>query len=187
MEIPFKHSQLEPTTWSEVMGRWQNDEIHRAEMSTVWKERGYRTWEEWRLHRSHLLGLPDREWVHVHVDEPSEAVPQWWGGPFQTWIDKYYADHALSEQFSTLVQHPEVASKKRIRDVMKDYPAVAQLVGLIWHNRVLVFEGMHRSCALALSVAEGHPIATDLSIALTDISDVTEERLRQVAATTRKE
>lgn len=181
-QLPYL-TEVSPVEWSDVASEWKKREENR-DWRKHWTERGYASWEEWRGHRWDLLQCPEREWTLHACTDPAKAVPQWHGGPFASWAERY--DGKVSESFAELVKHPKVLENDRIRSIANTLPTETYLVGLLWRQRILIFEGMHSCCGMALAASEGRPVTTDVKIAIADIHDVTEERLQAIARTQRK-
>jgi hypothetical protein len=69
--------------------------------------------------------------------------------------------------FSEIVVHPEIVRHKGIRSMMERYPADTIVSALeLSDGRIVVIEGMHRVCALAMMAAEGKAFKGTLVFAI---------------------
>lgn len=177
--------KLKPVSWEEIYSTWKEDEFRHGQWKGHWEGKGFDSWEEWRNLKTKLLHLPDREWNLYSVEDPVQTVPTFWGGPFLSLAERYY-DGDLTKQISEIALHQSIKSHERIRKIMENFPSYTQLIGLIWNNRILIYEGTHRACAIALAASDNVSINSEITIALTDISDISENELREVSLASEK-
>ena len=152
-------------TWAEVFEIWQGNEALRPNWIAHFQSRGFTTWDAWRMTYAVPLGLPEREWALYEVPSPLVNVPQFRGGPFAGWVNRFY-DGREAPTFAELVQHPSIQQHGGVLDIIARFPAETIVTGVALPSGVRIVEGMHRSCALALAAARGVFITTRLYIAL---------------------
>jgi hypothetical protein len=174
---------LRPIAWEEIEQEWQRNERTR-EWNEFLKQRGYRDWKEWRSDRWTMLRLPERTWELYAIHDPLNTVPQFHGGPFLSWLP-YYGGK-ISASFTEIVAQANHHSSAKIRSVLDHFPMQTMLVGLKRGEQVFIYEGMHRCSALTLAALEGREMNVDVTMAIAEIEDVSDELLREVAGRTNK-
>lgn len=100
------------------------------------------------------------------VTNPEIAIPKWFGGPFRGW-QKHY--HSQAVTFKTLATRRAIQKHGYVLRLVKYFPRTTQLLGVIWRGKIVVIEGMHRACAVALAARQGRKIKTSVTIALTPL------------------
>jgi hypothetical protein len=175
---------LYPISWHELIRGWENDELGR-EWAEHYKARGYTSWTEWRSDRWSMLGCAERAWHLYEIAEPLKTVPAFRGGPFHSWLPFY--EGKISLPFSQIVRKSDHPSQVKIRSVLDHFPSETTLIGLQRGEQILIFEGMHRCCALAVAGQEGIDVRSRVRIALADFSDVSDALLFKVAAKVMKD
>jgi hypothetical protein len=153
--------------WEEVFIFWYENEGKRANWNKLAEERGFASWADWRL-----KGYADRfkcreaDWGLYEVANPAKVVSEFCGGPFRTWITKYY-NGKKTKSFGELVEQDEIINNKTIRSLMGNFP-INQIITCLElsDGNFYTIEGMHRCCTLALMNKEKIPGPTSLYFAI---------------------
>lgn len=162
-------SFIRPITWQEIFHSWQNDEAHQQRWIAHYKSRGFNTWNEWRNRHVAPLKLDERDWFLYRINNPLKTIPHFFGGPFKAWKKEHYGKHdALS--FADLATSPKIITNPVINKLVDNFPSPTMLIGLWQKNRIVIGEGMHRCCAVALAAQRGLLIKPEVNIALADFS-----------------
>lgn len=169
MESHLQHGlePLQPLTWEQTFKFWRESEGANPEWLAVAHERGYATWEEWRKAYVAPFKLDQRVWGLYRVVDPIRTVPQFRGGPFQGWVDRFY--HGCSRPtptFSQIAEELFAQGNGRALSLKASFPRQTTVIGVMTNHGVVIVEGMHRCSAIANAAADGTPIQTDFSIAL---------------------
>jgi len=158
---------IKDLAWSEVFEIWRADEEGSAAWEAHWRERGFDSWEEWRERYVGPLKLRERGWKLYRVIEPAKTVPLWRGGPFKSWVEKFY-DGEAAPAFEELMKKPELREHDGLRRMAKDFPKETTVSAVMTDDGIVVVEGMHRCCAVTLGAAEGRDVAKSFYLALGD-------------------
>lgn len=163
---------VEPLTWVQVFAVWRANEGDDSHWGPHARERGFPNWEAWRMTYALPLRLPERAWYMFRVADSLTSVPTFRGGPFGSWIRRFYAGDP-HPTFATLAQHPDIRTHGTVRALQRSFPLETAISGLLTDDGIVIVEGMHRCCAIALAAAEGTPLTTTLTIALADARNET--------------
>src|SRR5687768_15402658 len=154
-------------TWDEVFEIWRSNEEHRENWKKLWQERGFASWADWRKTYADQFGLPAKSWKLYRVDDASTTVPDFRGGPFRGWTERFY-NGVSAPTFKEIVTHPDIQSHTGILDMKKNFPVPTTITGVHNDDGIIITEGMHRCAAIALAAVDGENIAPELFIALSD-------------------
>jgi len=163
----LKH--IKTVTWNEVFDVWGKTEAHLPYWIEHYKKRGFSTWEEWRRNSVKDLHPDELDWTLYEIEENSIIV-DFFAGPFRAWQKKYYGDKDII-QFKELAQNIELQNDPNINEIIKNFPKESTLAGLQKGSEIIIIEGMHRCCALAVSKGKGKSIDAKLFIALAEYRD----------------
>ena len=142
--------KIKPLTWEDVFQFWHDNEGSSENWKNAAKERGFSTWAKWRLQSyAQPLGCETASWGYYEIAKPAEVIVDFYGGPFRTWIEKYY-DDAKTKKINELAKIPEIREHKGIRAMKENFPKNNIIICLRHKGEFYVIEGMHRACALAL-------------------------------------
>jgi len=103
------------------------------------------------------------------VENPTDTVLHFFGGPFRAWIKNYYQG-SRARTFEELANDPKIQNNEIVKEMVADSPAVANLVGLQVGKKVFIIEGMHRCCALAVMGMQKMELRSKVLIALAPYS-----------------
>jgi len=156
--------------WQEVFSSWRDDEAQQQRWIDHYQNRGFDSWDEWRGRHIALLKLAEREWFLYRIMNPLKSVPQFFGGPFKAWKKEHYGEKDTLA-FAELARLPKIESNDVINEMVTNFPSPTMLIGLYKEDRIVIGEGMHRCCALALAARRGQLLEADITIALSDFSD----------------
>lgn len=151
--------------WTEVFEIWRKTEARNPNWEAHYKERGFSTWEEWRRTYVEPLKCAEREWHLYKILDPVRSVPKFHGGPIRSWMEKYYGGQKRP-RFSEIVQGSKIQQHGYVLQLRDNFPKETALTGLVTKERIVIIEGMHRCCAMALAVMEGRNIESEVCIAL---------------------
>ena len=171
-ESPQGLDFIRSTTWDEVKQVWKNDEDTDA-FRREYAEQGYDSWESWRQIVIEPLHLDRLDWELYDVQNPTETIPRFRGGPFKPWKELYYGDTS-APTFSDIVttEGTDVLTRDKFTSIIAaDKPM--WLIGLLRDNGVYIIEGMHRSTSIALAALQGKQInvPVKLFLATTDLTE----------------
>ncbi len=158
---------IHPLSWDQAFAFWRESEGSNPEWLAVANARGYATWEEWRRAYIAPLKLDQRVWGLYRVDDPIRTVPQFRGGPFQGWVERFYHGRSRpTPTFSRIAEELFAQGNGRALSLKDAFPRRTTVLGVMTNDGVVIVEGMHRCSAIASAAADGTPIKTDFSIAL---------------------
>lgn len=170
IELKNKSIELEfikNLSWPEVFEIWRGNEEGRPNWEEHFKSRGFDSWEEWRMKYAEPLQCPKAKWGLYRLKNPVRDMPLFHGGPFRTWIDKYYKD-SDSLTFAELIELSELQNNPTINDMVKNFPNSTTISGMVVEGEIFIIEGMHRCCALTLINQKGLAYSGDVFIALAE-------------------
>ena len=153
--------------WEEVFLSWYENEGKSPNWIALAKERGFASWADWRLKGyAKRFKCAKADWGLYEISNVPEVVSNWFGGPFRTWIEKYY-DGEKTKTFAELALRTDIESHGAVKSMAENYPKESIITALeLADGRFFVIEGMHRSCALAIMAKEGKPFPDKLIFAI---------------------
>jgi len=163
----FEH--VEDLSWNDVLEIWRNQEENLEHWIKYYQEKGFNSWEEFRIGTINSLKLDRKKWALYRINNPLSAVPNFYGGPFKTWREKYYEGRNFVT-FSEITQQPEIKNHPTINEMQDNFPEKAEFIGLIIDDGVVIVEGMHRCCAITLAAKNGKTLDADIFIVLAQSS-----------------
>ncbi|MBI4457661.1 hypothetical protein HY633_01715 [Candidatus Uhrbacteria bacterium] len=166
-QIPDGLRLIRRLEWPEVFEIWRVNEEHRDGWKTHYKERGFASWEDWRMSAAKAFGLPELSWNLYEIFSPSETVPTFHGGPFRSWIERFYGGLVMPS-FAELIANRELRAHGGVLAMIENFPENTVITGVLTDVGVVIAEGMHRCCAVTLAAASGRDIARGMRIALAD-------------------
>ncbi len=154
-------------SWPKLFRAWERREATSAGWIRLYRSRGFSSWREWRMTACKDLHPERRKWILYKVEHPEIVVPTWFGGPFRGWR-KHYRGRAVT--FKTLVSRRSIRAHTYVLGLEKSFPRTTQLLGVRQKGKIVVIEGMHRACAVALAAQSRKKLRTSLTLALTPLS-----------------
>lgn len=157
----------------EVFETWRSIEESVEHWKSIWQSKGFKSWENWR-HTTHApLFEKELQWNLYKIDVPTKSVPEWKGGMFHGWSKWFY--NSFQEQpprLKDLLTHPGVHNHWYIREIANNFSASTTLTALNMPNGdIIVAEGMHRACAIAMLAFDKKPLNTDVFVMIADWPD----------------
>ncbi|NTW89385.1 MAG: hypothetical protein HGB37_00515 [Candidatus Moranbacteria bacterium] len=140
--------RLRRISWEEVMSIWKDGEAWQDSWKQHWEERGFGSWEDWRMHYLQPYHPETLEWSLYRITDPLATVPDFFGAPSRNWIEKAYGGE-MTKRLRDVVQLPFVTENAKINAVRGHFPNKVMLVAFLHEKRIILIEGMHRSCAMA--------------------------------------
>lgn len=168
MQIP-SHPSLEflrPIEWSEIFDEWREREAYQQSWQKHWRERGFDSWDEWRSTYIKPYRPETLDWSLYRISDPIKASPDMYGVPTDTWIRGAY-DGKTTRRLRNIIDYPPVRENPKVEAIRKNFPKETMMIGLLFHDDIVLIEGMHRAVALATWNPE-IPFASDVSIALAE-------------------
>lgn len=162
------------TTWKEIFTIW------RIREEAVWRQhhldRGFATWEEWRLHQLAHIGLqPEgRYWRLYHLAQSEKSVPQLLIGAYRGW-QQYQPEGAETVTFAEVAEHPKLPDNQAMQRLLEFPPQTRRIFGLRFGHQVVIRDGTHHCAALALAARLKRPFGCTTTIALTNLASHEEE------------
>lgn len=138
---------VQDISWQEVFDTWRDLEARQESWQRHWEERGFDSWDEWRKTYLEPYHPELLSWTLYEITSPLQDVPHFYGTPTKGWIEKAYKGETTM-QLKDLVTHPIITNNEKIIDIRKDFPAKTMLTGIIFENKIVLLEGMHRANAI---------------------------------------
>jgi hypothetical protein len=135
-------------SWPEIFSKWKEMEAWQESWKAHWEERGFSSWDEWRAAYAAPLHPDTLEWFLYLIKEPPKVFPFCCGVPSRSWVDKAYGGETTKE-LKDILDIPVISGNPKILDIMKNFPDETMLTGIIYQNKIVIIEGMHRACAMA--------------------------------------
>lgn len=157
---------VRPLSWPETFEFWRDSEGLDPRWLKNARERGFETWEEWRMAYARAFGLEKRDWNLYRVTDPSASVPRFHGGPFKGWIERTYGDAGPTPEFRVIAERLTDMQDGYVEKLMASFPPATTVIGVETELGIVIVEGTHRCCAIAKAAASGRAIATDFHLAL---------------------
>ena len=166
---------IRPLCWEEVFLFWYEGEGKNPNWINLAKERGFASWADWRLKGyAERFQCANAKWGLYEIAKPGEIVSDWFGGPFRTWIERHYSG-AKTKTFGELANQADVYEHAGIKSMTENYPKDSIITALkLTDGRIVVIEGSHRACALAVMAKNGQDYPDKLIFAIgeSDLSDL---------------
>ena len=156
---------IRPLSWADVFSLWRDGESHLPRWIEHYRNSGFASWDDCRSNTLKDLCHQDLEWTLFELVDPVSHVPDFIGGPFRPWIARYY-DGAKSRTFREIVKNPALRANPIVREMVANFPTETYIVGLRTGAGIVVIEGMHRCCALAIASEDNASIDAKVFIAL---------------------
>lgn len=169
----FTHPSLtlvEDCSWETVLDHWEHTES-TAGWEPVWRDRGFSSWREWRLSYLGELNPSNRAWKRYRLSDPHLLLKDAFGGGFKGWRE-YAPQGATCATFEQIASHPNVAANTKVAGILDTFPAETVLIGCTDGDRLMIFEGMHRSTAMVYAwLRQQRVLAKSIDIFLTEVPE----------------
>lgn len=167
LNIPKQYASLEfvkPLTWKDIFDKWRELEAWQKSWKKHLENRGFSSWDEWREAYAAPISSKNLAWFLYEIKNPLADSPLFYGTPTRSWIDKVY-EGEITKQLKDVLYHPTILNNAKIKEIKNNFPAETMLTGIVWENKIILIEGMHRACALA-DWDPKYPLNSNLTIAL---------------------
>ncbi len=147
---------------------WRKDEEKVKHWKPFWRSKGFKSWAEWRKTTHRPLFEKSIEWQLFKAENPTETIPEWHGIMSHSWHKWFYgAFKERPPKLKDLISHPGVNNHWFIQKIKNNFEKETVILALQSKNgEVMIAEGMHRACALAIAAYENKKIKTNLIVAL---------------------
>lgn len=167
LKIPKQYNSLEyikPVQWKEISDEWREMEAGQAMWKEHWEKRGFSSWDEWRKAYAAPLEPTKLNWQLFKIKKPLKDFPKIYGVPSRSWIDNNYGGEKL-KVLKEIIELPYVKQHAKVIDIKNNFPGETMMTGLIFQDKIILVEGMHRALALA-GWTNPEPPKTEITIAL---------------------
>jgi hypothetical protein len=157
--------EIRSVSWAEVFAIWRANEASNPKWIEHYHQKGFSSWEAWREATHAPLQCSTLEWTLYQIKTPLLSIPSFRAGPFKSWQREYFQGLEIPT-FKKLVQHPGLQNHAGLKDLLAHFPQATTITGLITEDGIVVIEGLHRCCAVALAAQQHKPLQTEVQIAL---------------------
>lgn len=162
MKLDDKQFELvKPLIWEEVFEIWKNNEINEIHWETYYKKEGFNSWFDWRKKYIEPIAALKKKWKLVKVIDPLKSVPNFHGGPYNSWDKNFYEGRDLPT-FADMKEHWAAA------DFLKNFPKETTIIAWNTEIGVVVIEGMHRCATITKIAKEDRSLELKLYLAIAD-------------------
>lgn len=168
---------IKPLTWKEVFKIWRGNEINQLHWKKYYKEKGFKSWIDWRKKYLKPIESLKKDWKLFKVINPAKSVQNFHGGPYNGWWKNFYKGQNLPT-FAKMKEHPMALN------YFKNLPPKTTMIA--WNTKIgiVIIEGMHRCAAITRAAKKGKKIKLDLYVAvadcpLTKIPDFRDKKLKK--------
>ncbi len=157
-------------SWERIFNQWRYAEMWQEGWRALWKEEGFNSWDAWRNDYIAPLAPKEKKWTLYHIDDIS-VIKDFYGVPTRIWVRECYGGETTLP-LHTVVQTPFVKNDQKIAMLRKSFPTTIMITGVINEKRIVLVDGMHRSCALTQCILDKSVPTTSVCIALAPHDDV---------------
>lgn len=168
----FKRNFLEyikPLSWEESFGFWRENEAKRPNWIKSYKNRGFSSWDDWRKTYTKQLGCEKLQWHLYKLIDPVGHIPFFYGGPYRTWVERFYGGKKICK-FSEIIKFSEIQKHEGVNSIANNFPKETVIISLVVKREIVIIEGMHRCCAIALMNKNKKEIKSNIFVALAEYS-----------------
>jgi hypothetical protein len=178
-----------PLTFDHVFVHWLEAEVDKSEerdLAALAQKKGFNSIADWRLTTAKRLGMDNKEWRQIQIENPNEFLPGVLVGPFQGWskffdnqMDTSFAQAlAITPFFDWCNRH------NRIPLIAANFPTETSFIFYRKPDgKFIHIEGGHRICAVAYAQKIGQPVNfgpdTKVTAAVADITDDEIDNLKE--------
>ena len=161
---------IKPIAWDEVFNLWEENEAKQEYWIAHYKKRGFNSWKEWRADTIKAIDSRNKTWELHEIVNPMEYVPRFFGGPFRSWIKNVYQGKKTLS-FSEIANNPQIQKNIAASKIIENFPSDNFFIGLKTIDGIVVIEGMHRCCAIALAAKKKKTLNIRANIAISVFPD----------------
>lgn len=148
-------------SWEQVFKIWRENEINEPHWEPYYKKEGFNSWFDWRKKYIEPIKALNKKWMLVKVINPLKSVPNFRGGPYKGWDEKFYEGRDLP-RFSDIKEHWAAT------DFLKNLSQKTTIIAWNTEKGIVIIEGMHRCAAITKAAKENKNIKLDLHLAVAD-------------------
>lgn len=171
LKTPKQYSSLKlvrPISWDEIFEIWKKGESQQESWKKHWESRGFESWDEWREMYISPLTPKDLKWFLFEIENPTNDVPNFYGVPSRSWIEKAYQGEK-TKRLGDILKLPIIADNDKIISIKQNFPQETCITGIISEDNIIIYEGMHRSSAIASwDSSKQFPFKVFIALALWD-------------------
>ncbi len=152
IKIPTLYKSIEfirPISWEEIFKNWEKNEAPQESWKKHWTEIGCKSWKEWRSAFATPLKPEQQDWFLCEIKNPLEDSLNFYGVPSRAWIEKCY-NGEKTKQIKDVLFSPVISENQKILAIKNNFPKKTILIGIVFKNKIIIYEGQHRTCALAI-------------------------------------
>ena len=169
MEVPKQYNSFEYVCnieWNDIFAVWRAGESYQEGWKSHWLERGFDSWDAWRGNYVAPIFPENKNWKIYRIKNLDE-IREIYGTPSRGWIEKCY-DGEITKKIGDILEYPIIKNNDKIQAILKNFPYQTMLTGVINDGRIVLIEGMHRTCALAIMAENKIEHNGDVMIALAE-------------------
>lgn len=151
INIPKRYGSLKFSgliTWNMIFRRWEEAESHQETWKKHWEGRGFESWREWREDYISPFKPASLKWFLFQITDPVKDSLSMFGVPSKTWSKLAYAGET-TKRLQEIKNLPIVVENPKVIAIRENFPQKTLLTAVVNGGRIVLVEGMHRSCALA--------------------------------------
>ena len=135
---------IKDTTWDEVFNHWKRNEGKiKAWREFAVKEKGWKSWEEWRQYQASLYNARNRQWQIYEILKPNQVIPSFQVGPFPGWQQHYSQKEKNTHTFKELVEqyYDWIKQNKGVQKKINNFPkdAIFQIARSFATEKLIIF------------------------------------------------
>lgn len=136
-------------SWPEIFDAWRKGEAQQKSWKQHWEKRGFASWDEWRAEYAKPFHPETLKWFLYEIADPILELPKIYGVPSKSWIKKAYGGEK-TKPFKDILELPIIKNNDKILAIKNGFPKETMLTGLVFEDKIVIVEGMHRAGALAI-------------------------------------
>lgn len=71
-------------------------------------------------------------------------------------------------KFEEIIEHSVVKNNEKIKEIINNFPYQTMLMGIVCEGKIVLIEGIHRVCALAVMAEKNIKYSGDVVVALAE-------------------
>lgn len=160
--------KIKDLTWPEVVEIWRASEEGLEHWRKYWMAKGFVSWQAWREKTHENLRGAELSWALYRVPNPLFEIPNWRGGMFHSWAKWFYPSFLEQPpRLKDVLAHPGVQNHWFIREIARQFPHTTVISAIQSPGGdIVIVEGMHRACALALAAQDKISVQSEVTVAL---------------------
>lgn len=151
MKIPEQYKSFKyegDIEWKDIFSVWRAYEAYQEDWQRHWLDRGFESWDDWRKNYIAPLEPEKNLWKIYRITEPIRDINLIYGVPSRGWQEKCYEGEE-TKMIGDILMHPVVLGNEKVKSIIGNFPFQTMLTGIIYKDKIILIEGMHRALALA--------------------------------------